>query len=119
MQNIYNQISQTLDEGACTTNAQEVFGAGAFVRVKNLDTNQILQTTATSTGFFQFVDIDPGTYEFLSATVTIGGYTYDIFTDKVGGPPLTSNPTIEVASGVGTYEVDLALKTDDQVCPAP
>jgi hypothetical protein len=47
----------------------------------------------------------------------VGGFTYDIFTDGVGGPVLASNPTIVVGDGAGTYEKSIALKTDDFTCP--
>lgn len=116
MENIYNQIATRLATGDCTATAQEAFAPNAVVRVRNNNTGQILQTTTTSTGAFVFDNIEPGTYEFISVSVTISGFTYDIFTNGVGGPDLTSNPTIEVGQAPTTYPINLSLRTDDFAC---
>lgn len=113
MQDIYSQIAQVLQTGDCTASDQEKFASGAQIQVRNTTTGQTYNATASSTGYFEIRNIDPGTYEFLSATVTIGGFTYDIFTDGVGGPILGDNPTIEVGDAPTTYDVNLALETDD------
>lgn len=117
MQSIYTQISTRLDDGDCLTTQQETFAPYAVVNVRNQDTGATLQTTTTSTGFFSFTNLDPGTYEFTSVSVVVGGMTYDIFTDGVGGPLLDSNPTVEVGTGQGSYEKNVFLKTDDLTCP--
>jgi hypothetical protein len=121
MQSIYNQIATRTqyigDE--CLVTQDESFGASAIVRVRNNDNGQIYQTTATSTGFFAFNNVASGTYEFLSVTVQMGGFTYDIFTDGVGGPILSSNPTAVVGSAAGSYEKNVFLKTDDFTCSTP
>ena len=113
MAGIYAQIADRLGTADCTTTPSEDFAPNAVVRVRNTTTGWTGQTTTTSTGFFAFTDIEPGTYEITSASVTISGFTYDIFTDGVGGPVLTSNPTIEVGEAPTTYPINLALGTDD------
>ena len=119
MQNIYDQISSRVQQigNECSVSQQEMFAPSAIVRVRNTTTGQTYQTTATSTGFFQFINIPAGTYEFTSVSTIVGGFTYDIFTDGVGGPVLASNPTIVVGDGAATYEKSIALKTDDFTCP--
>lgn len=113
MQDIYQQIAERLGTADCTTTPSEDFAPNAVVRARNTTTGETFQTTTTSTGFFAFTNVSPGTYEFTSASVTISGFTYDIFTDGVGGPALTSNPTIEVGEAPITYPINLALGTDD------
>ncbi|MCC7163176.1 MAG: VWA domain-containing protein [Anaerolineae bacterium] len=113
MQDIYAQIADRLGTADCTTTPSEDFAPNAVVRVRNTTTGETMQTTTTSTGFFAFTDISPGTYEFTFASVTISGFTYDIFTDGVGGPILNNNPTIEVGEAPTTYPINLALGTDD------
>ena len=72
-----------------------------------------LQTT--SNGEFVLPNADPGTYEIQSASVAINGLTYNVFTDGLGGAALTSNPTVVVDTGSGTYKTDLFLKTNNTV----
>lgn len=119
MASIYNQIAQNIQSSNCTPNELEGFAPNITVRVRNQDTGQTLTTTSTSTGFFEFNNIDPGTYEFQSMSVTLGSYAYDIYTEGVGGPDLTSLPTIEIGTGSGAYEKNLSLRTDDFSCSAP
>lgn len=116
MKSIYDQISTIIESESCLVNQREIFAPNVTVRVRNKDTGTTLSTTATSTGYFQFNNVAPGTYEFQSISITINGLTYDIFTDGVGGPVLANLPTIEIGSGTGTYEKNLSLKTDDFVC---
>ncbi len=116
MQQIYDDISDVIAGETCLTNQKEIFGPNVTVRVRNKDTGATLSTTTTSTGYFAFSNIAPGTYEFQSITVNISGLTYDIFTDGVGGPVLSDPPSIEIGTGAGTYEKNLSLKTDDLVC---
>lgn len=113
MRDIYEQIAERLGTSDCTTTPSEAFAPNAVVRVRNTTTGETFQTTTTSTGFFAFTDISPGTYQFTSVSVTISGFTYDIFTDGVGGPALTQNPTIEVGEAPISYPINLALGTDD------
>ncbi len=119
MQQIYDKISEVIAGETCLTNQKEIFAPSVTVRVRNLDTGANLSTTTTSTGYFAFNNIEPGTYEFQSISVNIGGLTYDILTDGVGGPVLTELPTIEIGTGTGTYEKNLSLKNDDLVCKKP
>ncbi len=120
MQQIYDSIADRLVTSTeCLVTQKESFAPNAVVRVRNRDTGATLQTTTTSAGYFAFTNIQPGLYEFTSASVTVSGMTYDIFTDGVGGPVMTSNPTIQVGDGSGVYEQDIALKTDDYSCSAP
>ncbi|MBI4673622.1 MAG: VWA domain-containing protein, partial [Chloroflexi bacterium] len=119
MQSIYDQISDVIASETCMVNQKEIFAPNITVRVKNLDTGATLNTTATSTGYFAFNNIDAGTYEFQSISITINGLTYDIYTDGVGGPVLAQLPSIDVGTGSGTYEKNLSLKTDDLVCTTP
>lgn len=120
MEQIYTNLAeQIITSSECLVTQQESFAPNAVVRVRNRDSGAVLQTTTTSAGYFAFTDIEPGLYEFTSVSVTVSGMTYDIFTDGVGGPVLTSNPTIQVGDGSGVYEQDIALKTDDFVCNAP
>jgi hypothetical protein len=106
-------IATRLQTGDCTARDHEEFAAGAQVRVRNNNTGQVYNTTASSTGYFEFRNIPPGTYEFQSVSVSIGGLTYDIFTQGVGGPILEDNPTVEVGDAPISYDVSLALETDD------
>lgn len=113
MQNIYSQIAQVLQTGDCTASDHEEFAANAAVRVRNTSTGTVYNTTTNSTGYFEIRNVPPGTYEFESVSVTISGLTYDLFTNGVGGPILQDNPTIEVGDAPTSYDVNLALETDD------
>ncbi len=119
MASIYNQISTVIESETCLVNQREIFAPNVTVRVRNTDTGTTLSTTTTSTGYFQFNNIDPGTYEFQSISITLNNLTYDIYTEGVGGPDLTELPTIEIGTGSGTYEKNLSLATDDFVCTGP
>jgi hypothetical protein len=113
MRSIYEQIATRLQTGDCTASDHEEFAAGASIRVRNTTTGQVLTTTASSTGYFEFRNITPGTYRFESVSVSVGGMTYDIFTQGVGGPILEQNPTVEVGDAPISYDVSLALETDE------
>ena len=113
MQSIYSQIATVLQTGDCTASDHEEFASGATVQVRNTTTGQTYTTTTTSTGYFEIRNVQPGTFEFLSVRVNMGGFTYDLFTDGVGGPILTDNPTVEVGDAPTSYDVNIALETDD------
>src|SRR5581483_9025418 len=98
MQNIYNTIVRRIQSETCQVNQLEQFAGGVTVRIRNISTGQILSTTTTSTGFFEFNNIAPGTYEFQNMSITVGGLTYDIYTDGIGGPSLNSLPQIDVGT---------------------
>ena len=115
MASIYTQIGQqvqTIGSESCQTIPTTAFAGGATLVVKNLNTGNTYNLQTTSAGQFQLTNADPGTYQFLSASVTVGNYTYNAFTQFVGGPPLTSLPTVDVGVGDGTYKTDLFLKTN-------
>ncbi len=118
MASIYEQIShrvQQIGDETCRVIASEAFAAGATVIVRNRDTGNTYTLQTTSNGEFIIPNADPGTYEIQSATVTIGGFTYNVFTDGLGGPPLGSNPTVVVDLGSGTYKTEVYLKTGDSI----
>lgn len=117
MQSIYDQISHRLQTQDCLVDQNEAFGPHAVVHIRNTTTGATLQATTTSTGFFAFTNIDAGTYEFTSVSVTVDGFNYDIFTDGVGGSVLASDPTVDVGTGQGNYEKNVFLKTNDVTCP--
>lgn len=120
MQGIYNSLVTKIQNESCLPpNELESFANGVTVRIRNTTTGEYLTTTTTSTGYFEFVNIPAGTYQFQTISLTISGLTYDIFTDGVGGPVLDSLPTIEVGDSSGTYEKNLSLKTDDFTCVSP
>jgi hypothetical protein len=114
MKSIYQQIAQrvqNIGSETCQVIETDAFASGASVVVKNQNTGRQYTLQTTSAGEFVLPNADPGTYQFLSASVTINGFTYNVFTDGVGGPDLTSNPTVDVGIGSGTYKTDLALRS--------
>lgn len=118
MNNIYNQIAnrvQHIQNESCEVIQTEAFAGGATLNIRNRDTGQTYVVTTTSTGEFVLNNVSPGTFEFTSASVTINGFTYNVFTNGVGGPALGANPTVAVGDGAGTYKTDLFLKTTDSV----
>ncbi|TAH51899.1 MAG: VWA domain-containing protein [Chloroflexota bacterium] len=121
MNNIYQQIAnrvQNFQNESCQVIQTEAFAPGATLVVRNRDTGQQYTVNTTSTGEFVINNVSPGTFEFVSASVNVNGFTYDVFTNGVGGPALASNPTVTVGQGGGTYKTDLFLKTTDSVsCP--
>lgn len=117
MEDWYNSIATRVENiGAeCTVKEQEAFAPNATVTIKNLDTGQTYSTTTNDTGYYYFDNIPAGTYQFTTA-VTVDGHTYDTYTDGVGGPVLTSNPTIDISASQGTFDKNVYLKTNDTIC---
>jgi hypothetical protein len=122
MNSIYQQIAnrvQNISSESCEVIQTEAFAPSAQLVIRNNTTSQSYTVTTTSTGEFVIDNVSPGTFEFRSATVSINGFTYNVFTDGVGGPALGSNPTVVVGQGAGTYKTDLFLKTTDAItCPS-
>jgi Flp pilus assembly protein TadG len=115
MASIYQQISnrvQTIGNETCNIIHTGAFANGATLVTTNQATGESYTVHTTSTGEFVINNVNPGTFLFQSASVTDSGVTYDVFTDGVGGPPLTSNPTAVVDIGSGTYRTDLALMSN-------
>jgi hypothetical protein len=121
MNSIYQQIAnriQHIQNESCEVIQTEAFAGGASLNLRNTDTGQSYTVTTTSTGEFVLNNVSPGTFEFTSATVTVNGFTYNVFTNGLGGPALSSHPTVVVGDGVGTYKTDLFLMTTDSIsCP--
>lgn len=118
MASIYTQISQRVQQigsETCRIITSEAFASGATVVIRNRNTNLSYTLQTTSNGEFVLPNADPGTYEIQSASVAINGLTYNVFTDGLGGAVLTSNPTVVVDTGSGTYKTDLFLKTNNTV----
>lgn len=114
MANIYQQIAnrvQQIGDETCETIETTQFAPAARLRIDGPGGPYNL--TTTSTGEFVIKDVAPGQYTVTSATVTVDGFTYDVFTDGVGGPVLGSPPVIDVGQAQTTYQTELALKTDD------
>ena len=114
MASIYQQISERVQQigtETCRIIPTEAFAQGALVTVRypNGTTRTV---TTSSNGEFVLTgsDLVDGTYTIVSASVTINGITYNVFTDGLGGPPLASNPTVTVGTASGTYRTDLFLK---------
>lgn len=114
MASIYQQISQRVQQigtETCQIITTESFAQGALVTVRypNGTTRTV---TTSSNGEFTLTgdDLVDGTYTIISASVTINGITYNVLTDGLGGPPLTSDPTVVVGTSSGTYRTDLFLK---------
>jgi hypothetical protein len=120
MANIYAQIATRVQNigQECIFNQKEQYVPYTTVTIRNLDPRYpgTKTTTTTSTGFFQFTDVNPGKWEFQSMSVVVDGLNYHIFTDGIGGPDFTGLPTVDVPEGAGTYEANLYLRTDDPVC---
>lgn len=113
MQSIYDQIAnrvQQIGSETCQIIPTEAFAGGANVSIRNQNTGTVYNVTTNSVGEFILTNADPGTYVVQSASVTINGITYNVFTDGVGGPPLGSNPTVTVGIGSDTYKTDVFLK---------
>lgn len=114
MAQIYQMISQRVQQigtETCRVITSEDFARGANVTIRY--PNGTLRTvTTTSNGEFILTgnDVVDGTYTIVAASVTINGITYNVLTDGLGGPPLTSNPTVTVGTASGTYRTDLFLK---------
>jgi hypothetical protein len=118
MASIYSQIAQnvqTIGTESCHVVETTQFAPRASVTIRNSGTGQTYNLTTTSTGEFAINNIQPGTYVVNSATVTVEGFTYDVFTDGVGGPDLGSSPSINVGNASTTYQTELDLRTDDSV----
>lgn len=118
MRSIYEQIANRIENIAdeeCSVIQTQAFAPGASVVIRNQDTGQTYNVQTSSTGEFVIDNVQPGTFVVQSASVTVGGFTYDIFTDGLGGPPLGSSPTIQVGQGSGSYKVNLFLMTDDPI----
>lgn len=114
MEQIYQQISQRVQQigtETCQIIPTEDFARGAFVTIRypNGTTRTV---TTSSNGEFVLTgsDVVDGTYTIVSASVTINGITYNVFTDGLGGPALTASPTVTVGTASGTYRTDLFLK---------
>jgi hypothetical protein len=113
MQSIYDQIAnrvQQIGSETCQIITTEAFAGGASVSIRNQNTGTTYNVQTNSVGEFILTNADPGTYVIQSASVTINGITYNVFTDGVGGPPLSSNPTVDVLIGSDTYKTDVFLK---------
>ncbi len=118
MQSIYDQIAtrvQQIGSETCQVIPTEAFAGGATVVIRNQDTGVSYTLQTNSVGEFILPNAAPGTYEIQSATVTVNGLTYNIMTDYLGGAPLSSNPTVEVRIGSGTYKTDVFLKTSTTI----
>ncbi len=117
MKNIYDQIANVMKNiyGDCQVKENEEYGPYASVVIRNTSTGATYSTTTTATGYYVFTNLEDGTYVFQSVAVTVGNYTYNVFTDGVGGPVLASNPTVSVGQANGNYEKNIFLKTNDTV----
>ncbi|HZQ05636.1 MAG TPA: hypothetical protein VFD70_03600, partial [Anaerolineae bacterium] len=122
MASIYNQIAnrvQQIGEETCHIYTTYPFANGAALTIRKPDGTSVNVTT-TSQGEFLLRNVPVGTYTITSATVTVDGFTYDVFTDGVGGPDLGSAPTVVVGDATTTYSTEIALRTNDGVsCPSP
>lgn len=118
---IYQQVAdrvQMIASETCRVIQTEAFAGGATVVLRNQTTGNQYTVTTNSAGQYVLANADPGTYQFVSATVTINGFTYNVFTNGVGGPDLTTNPTVVVGTGSGTYKADVSLRTSSTLsCP--
>ncbi len=114
MASIYQHISQRVQQigsETCRVITTEAFAQGAFVTVRYPNgTTRTVTTSANGEFVLTGSDLVEGTYTIVSASVTINGITYNVFTDGLGGPPLASNPTVTVGTASGTYRTDLFLK---------
>lgn len=114
MSQIYQTISQRVQQigtETCRIITSEDFARGANVTIR-FPNGTTRTVTTTSNGEFILTgnDIVDGTYTIVAANVTINGITYNVLTDGLGGPPLSSNPTVTVGTASGTYRTDLFLK---------
>jgi len=115
MATIYQQISQRVQQigtETCQIITSEAFASGALVTVRYPNgTTRTVTTTSNGEFVLTGADLVDGTYTIVSASVTINGITYNVFTDGLGGPALGSSPTVTVGIASGTYRTDLFLKT--------
>lgn len=114
MAQIYQMVSQRVQQigtETCRVITSEDFARGANVTIR-FPNGTLRTVTTTSNGEFILTgnDVVDGTYTIVAASVTINGITYNVFTDGLGGPPLSSNPTVTVGTASGTYRTDLFLK---------
>lgn len=111
---IYQQISQRVQQigtETCQIITSESFAQGALVTVRYPNgTTRTVTTTSNGEFVLTGADLVDGTYTIVSASVTINGITYNVFTDGLGGPALGSSPTVTVGTSSGTYRTDLFLK---------
>ncbi len=123
LEQIYRSIAervQNIGSEDCYVEEYPLPGEGATVVLyKN---GQVYRTTtASATGAFQFIGIEPGVYQ-IAAWLEKDGIRYDILTDSLGGNPLQGLPTIEISDSPA-YEVkniNLYLKSSTPlVCPHP
>lgn len=121
LEEIYRRIAervQNIGSENCYVEEYPLPGEGATVVLyKN---GQVYRTTtASATGAFQFIGVEPGVYQ-IAAWLERDGLRYDILTDSLGGNPLQELPTIEISSSPA-YEVkniNLYLKNSTPlVCP--
>lgn len=114
MASIYQQISQRVQQigtETCQIIPTEAFAQGALVTVRYPNgTTRTVTTSSNGEFVLSGTDLVEGTYTIVSASVTINGVTYNVFTDGLGGPALTSSPTVTVGTSSGTYRTDLFLK---------
>ncbi len=121
---VYSSIATRVEDIAhegCSVIQTSEFASNATVNFRNRSTGTTYSLQTMSTGQYILPNAPAGTYEFTSATITVGNFTYNVFTDGVGGPPYSGGamPTVEVGIGSGTYKADLALKTSSNItCPA-
>ncbi len=119
MASIYQQISQqvqTIGADSCNTTKTTSVAAGSLILKDPSGT----QTTVpiSSIGEFIVPNAQVGTYTFVSATITKGNFTYNVFTKYVGGPDLTTSPTLNVGVAQTTWSTDLSLRNSTPiVCP--
>ncbi len=105
LEQIYKHIAervQNIWSEGCYVEEYPLPGEGATVILyKN---GQVYRTTtASATGAFQFIGVEPGVYQ-IAAWLEKDGLRYDILTDSLGGNPLQSLPTIEISDSPA-YEV--------------
>jgi hypothetical protein len=115
MQNVYTELADMVQSKSCQVRQQEAPGPGVLVKIRNAANGATMQTTTDAEGKYEF-EVYPGTWEFERATVTVDGVTYGTFTEGIGGPARTENPSVAVEAAE-SYPQDLSLKTENVVCP--
>jgi hypothetical protein len=116
MASIYAQISNQVKSisGSCRLIETEGFAPNAVISVKYPDgTTQNL--TTDDIGEFVIPNAASGTYLVTSASTTINGVTYNIFTNGVGGPVISPPVSIVAGTANGTYKGEVSLKASTTV----
>ena len=100
--------------GGTITDPSGAVIVGATVNLKNGDTSEVLSTTSSSGGIYQFTLLKPGVY---TLTVTQQGFKQTTQTVEVLlGQTTASNLKLELGSGAVTVEVSgqgAMLQTED------